>query len=158
MTDEDWPDGPILLGVGWGFSEHVVRTATDIATALGQHLVCAFVDPASYLTESETEGARTAHSLDPSVNEVAEFPSEQLLQRLEALLGQPGEAWSFRVLNGDVAIAIARLADSIGAPMVIVGAGRSGALAWIDRHMEGPVAEALISRRARPVLVVPDIG
>ncbi|WP_346927499.1 universal stress protein [uncultured Arthrobacter sp.] len=157
MSDKDWPDGPILLGVGWEFSEHVVRTAAVLATTLGQHLVCAFVDPASYLTEWDTEDARTARSLDPAVNDEAEFPAEHLLKRLEALLGQPGESWSFRVLNGDVARALVRLADSIGAPLVILGAGRPGALAWIDRQLEGPVAEALISRRARPVLVVPDM-
>lgn len=147
-----------MLGVGWGFPEHLVRTAADLATALGQHLVCAFVDPASYLTEWEPEDARTAHSLDPAVNEEAEFPSEHLQQRLAALLGQPGESWSFRVLNGDVARALARLADSIGAPLVIVGAGRSGALAWIDRQLEGPVAGALINHGARPVLIIPNIG
>lgn len=157
MSDEDWPDGPILLGVGWEFPEHVVRTAADLATALGRHLVCAFVDPASYLTEWEAKDARTAHSLDPVVNDEAEFPSEHLLLRLQAILGQPGENWSFRVLNGDVAKALARLADSLGAPLVIVGAGRPGALAWIDRQLEGPVAKALISHRARPVLVIPDI-
>lgn len=158
MSAEDWPDGPIVLGVGWGFSEHLARRAADLANALGLHLVCAFVDPAGYLTEWDPESARTAHSLDPAVNEEAEFPSGQVLERLKGLLGQPGEGWSFRVLNGDVAKALDRLAESLGAPLIIVGTGRSGALAWIGRHLEGSVAGALIVHRVRPVLVVPETG
>ena len=158
MFDEEWPDGPIVLAVGWSCSAHLVRTAADLATSLGQHLVCAFVDPASYLTEWEPQGSRTALSLDPAVNEEAEFPSEQVLHRLEALLGQPGESWSFRVLNGDVASALARLADSIGARLIIVGGGRVGTLAWVDRQLGGSVSGALTSRHKLPVLVVPDIG
>ena len=51
MSGEGRLDGPIVLGVGWNFSEHLIRTAAELAAALGQHLICAFVDPASYLTE-----------------------------------------------------------------------------------------------------------
>lgn len=97
MPDEGWPDGPIVLGVGWNSSEHLIRAAAGLAAALGQHLVCAFVDPASYLTEWEPEGQRTALSLDPAFNEEADFPSRQLQRNLESILGQPGESWSFRI-------------------------------------------------------------
>jgi hypothetical protein len=135
VSDEGWPDGPIVLGVGWRLSEHLVGTAADLAAALGQHLVCAFVDPASYLTEWETDGQRTALSLDPAVNEEADFPSGQLLRSLESVLGQPGETWSFRVLNGDVSKALGRLTESTDASLLIVGADRPGVLAW-DRILE----------------------
>ena len=77
MFDEEWPDGPVVLDVGWNCSKHLIRTASSFATSLGQHLVCAFVDPASYLTEWEPAGSRTAVSLDPAVNEEAAFPSRQ---------------------------------------------------------------------------------
>ena len=43
MAAEEWPEGPIVLGVDWRFSEHLVRTAADLADDLGQHLICAFV-------------------------------------------------------------------------------------------------------------------
>src|SRR5829696_2345455 len=98
--DEDWPEGPLVLGVPWQFSEHVVRTAAGLANGLGAHLVCAFVDPASYLAEWEPRWS-DGLSLEPESNEEAQFPSAQLLHRLEALLGQPGQQWSFRVLNGE---------------------------------------------------------
>ena len=72
MADETWPDGPIVLGIEWEFPEHLARTAADLASALGQHLVCAFVDPSSFLTEWEPDDVRTAYSLDPAVKEEKE--------------------------------------------------------------------------------------
>ena len=155
---EEWPEGPLLLGVGWDFSERLVRTAADLADALGQHLVCAFVDPASYLTEWEPDGTRTAHSLDPVINDEAAFPSGELLDGLESILGEPGEAWSFRVLNGDVAKSLKRLAESTGASLLVVGADRPGALAWVDRLLEGSVWGSLTSGGRLPVMVVPGEG
>jgi nucleotide-binding universal stress UspA family protein len=156
MSMAEWPEGPLLLGVGWDFPERLVRTAADLAAALGQHLVCAFVDPASYLTEWEPDGTRTAHSLDPAINDEAAFPSGDLLRSLEAVLGEPGEAWSFRVLNGDVAKSLERLAESTGASLLVVGADRPGALAWVDRLLEGSVWGNLTSGGRLPVMVVPE--
>lgn len=155
MAAEEWPDGPVVLGVGWRFSEQLVRTAAGLADDLGRHLVCAFVDPASYLTEWEADGQRTALSLDPVINEEAEFPSRQLLRRLESVLGGPGQRWSFRVLNGDVAKALGRLAESTDASLLIVGAGKPGIRAMMDRVLEGSVSAALMGSQNRPVLIVP---
>ena len=155
MTNE-WPAGPIVLGVGWESSGHLIRTAATLAAALGQHLVCAFVDPASYLTEWEPESQRTALSLDPIVNEEADFPSAHLQRHLESILGQPGESWSFRVLNGDVPKALSRLAENTDATLLVVGADRPGPLARLDRILEGSVAASLIHHQKRPVLIVPE--
>ena len=144
-----------MLGVGWKFSEHLVRSAAELAAALEEHLVCAFVDPASYLTEWEPEGQRAALSLEPIVNEEADFPSEQLQRHLESVLGQPGETWSFRLLNGDVSKALSRLAENTSASLLVVGADRPGSLAWVDRLLEGSVSASLIQGQQRPVLIVP---
>lgn len=157
MPDEGWPDGPVVLGVGWRISGHLIRTAAGLAAALGHHLVCAFVDPASYLTEWEPVGQRTAYSLDPIVNEETDFPARDLQRHLESVLGSPGEAWSFRVLNGDVAKALGRLADNTDASLLVVGAPRPGSLAWADRLLEGSVTASLIHSQRRPVLVVPNL-
>lgn len=152
---EGWPDGPVVLGVGWSVSENLVRTAAAVAAALEQHLVCAFVDPASYLAEWEPERQRTALSLEPAGNEEAQFPSKQLRRSLESLLGQPGGTWSYRVLNGDVPKALSRLAESTGASLLVVGADGAGALARVERLLEGSVSAALINHQPRPVLIVP---
>ncbi|MEJ1178510.1 MULTISPECIES: universal stress protein [unclassified Pseudarthrobacter] len=156
MPDDGWPEGPLVLGVGWNFPKHLVRSAAELAGALGLHLVCAFVDPASYLTEWEPEGQLTALSLDPNVNEETDYPANQLQGKLEMLLGQPGETWSFRVLNGDVPKALSRLAENTGASLIIVGADRPGSLAWVDRLLEGSVSAFLARHQQRPVLIVPD--
>jgi nucleotide-binding universal stress UspA family protein len=152
---ESWPDGPVVLGTGWDVSEHLVRTAAGLAAGLGLHLICAFVDPASYLTEWEPDGSRAAASLDPAANDEADFPSGQVLQSLEAFLGPPGAEWSFRVLNGDVSQALSRLAGSTGASLLIVGGPRAGVLARMDRLLEGSVSAVLARTQTRPVLVVP---
>lgn len=156
MLHDESPNGPIILGVEWTFSEHLIRTGAALAAALGEHLICAFVDPASYLTEWAPENQRAALSLEPSINEEAEFPSEQLQQKLEAILGTPGETWSFRVLNGDVFKALNRLAESTDATLLVVSGRRPGSLAWLDRVLEGSVAASLIHQQQRPVLIVPE--
>lgn len=155
MSDDGSLDGPIVLGVGWTFSELLVRTAMELAAALEVHLVCAFVDPASYLTEWEPEGKRAALSLEPIVSEETDYPSKQLQLNLESILGQPGETWSFRVLNGDVSKALVRLAESTNASLLVVGADRPGSLAWMDRLLEGSVSVSLMHSQQRPVLIVP---
>lgn len=152
---ESWPSGPIVLGTDWKVQEHLVRTAAGFASGLDLHLVCAFVDPSSYLTEWEPAGSRDAASLDPAVNVEAAFPPEQVLDRLQTILGPPGTEWSFRVLNGEVAQALGRIAASVDAPLLIVGGPRPGSLARLGRLLEGSVSGALIREQATPVLVVP---
>lgn len=144
-----------MLGVGWEFSDQVVRRAAALAAGLSLHLVCAFVDPASYLTEWAPVRAQPAVSLDPAANEEAAYPAGELLQRLEVVLGPPGAEWSFRVLNGDVAVSLTRLAKSVGASLIVVGGQRPGVRAWLDRHLEGSVSAQLTRDQQRPVLVVP---
>ncbi|MDJ0459879.1 universal stress protein [Arthrobacter sp. NQ7] len=156
MPNNERLDGTIVLGVEWNFSEHLIRTAAHLAASLKAHLICAFVDPASYLTEWAPENQRTALSLDPSTNEEAEFPSSQLQQRLHDILGQPGQTWSFRVLNGDPSKALTRLAENTGAALLVVGPGRQGSLARLGRALEGSVTATLIQQQHRPVLVIPE--
>lgn len=139
----------------WDFPEHLARTAAGLAAGLGLHLVCAFVDPASYLTEWGPVETRTAASLDPAVNAEAAFPPWQVLHRLESILGPPGRDWSFRVLNGDVSHSLRRMAANSAAPLLIVGGPRPGSVARLGRLLEGSVSSALIRDQETPVLVVP---
>jgi nucleotide-binding universal stress UspA family protein len=149
------PHGPIVLGAAWDFPEHLARTAAALASGLGLHLVCAFVDPASYLTEWEPAASRVAASLDPAVSAEAAFPPQQVLERLERILGPPGRDWSFRVLNGDVSQALCRMAANASAPILIVGGPRPGSFARLGRLLEGSVSSTLIREQQTPVLVVP---
>lgn len=151
----EWPAGPVVLGVAWQSSGHIIRTAAGLAARLDAHLICAFVDPASYLTEWEPSDARTGASLDPAVNSESDFPSGHVLEALQSVLGPPGEEWSFRVLNGAVARALGRLAESTDASLLIVGRDRPGRLAAMERMLEGSVGAELASLQSRPVLVIP---
>ena len=153
-----WSDGPLVLGVPWEFEERLVRAAAGLAVIMGAHLICAFVDPASYLTEWDPAGYRDGTSLDPVRNLEAEFPVGQMRISLESILGSPGGAWSFRVLNGEVAHALGRLAESTDAAALIVGGQRPGRVAKMGRLLEGSVSVSLTRLQARPVLIIPHPG
>ncbi|WP_223986665.1 universal stress protein [Arthrobacter sp. NicSoilB8] len=152
-----WSDGPLVLGVPWDFEVRLVRAAAGLAAIMDAHLICAFVDPASYLTEWAPAGSQPGTSLDPVRNVDAEYPSRQMLAGLERVLGPPGGAWSFRVLNGEVAQALGRLAESADAAALIVGGQRPGRVAKMVRLLEGSVSVSLTRLQAKPVLIVPHI-
>lgn len=154
--DEGRPAGPLILGVPPTAAPGLVRTAAKLAAALELHLVCAFVDPASYLIEWESPGDLVAATLDPAVNEEALYPAEEVRRMIEAVLGPAGSDWSFRVLNGGVSNALARLGEASGASMIVVGAGRAGILSRISQTLEGSVATALTRIQNRPVVVIPE--
>lgn len=153
-----WSDGPLVLGVPWDFDERLVRAAAGLAVIMDAHLICGFVDPASYLTEWEPEGSQPGTSLDPVPNVDAEFPAGQILAALTGVLGPPGGAWTFRVLNGEVAQALGRLAEATDAAALIVGGQRPGRVARMGRLLEGSVSVSLTRLQARPVLIVPHSG
>jgi hypothetical protein len=145
---------PLILGVPWPVPPLLVYAGADLAADLNIHLVCAFVDPSSVLTEWEPQRIRTALSLDPVVNEEALYPANEVRARITGLLGPDGTAWSFRELHGDVSPALARLAGSTGASLLMVGNGRPGLLAKLGRMVEGAVADKLTRVQNRPVVVV----
>jgi len=154
----EWLAGPVVLGVAWEPSGHVIRAGASLAARLNAHLICAFVDPGSYLTEWEPAGSRTSASLDPAVKSETDFPSGQVRDGLQAILGPPGDEWTFRVLNGAVAQALVRLADSTDASLLVVGGQRPGRLAAMERMLEGSVSAELARLQSRPVLVIPVLG
>ena len=145
---------PLILGTPWSVPPLLVYAGAELAFALNVHLVCAYVDPASVLIEWEPYRMRTAASLDPVVNEEALYPANEVRSRITGLLGPDGTAWSFRELHGEVSTALARLADSTGACMLMVGNGRPGVLARLGRTVEGPVAGRLTRIQNSPVVVV----
>lgn len=77
---------------------------------------------------------------------------------LTGVLGPLGGAWTFRVLNGEVAQALGRLAEATDAAALIVGGQRPGRVARMGRLLEGSVSVSLTRLQARPVLIVPHSG
>ena len=154
----EWLPGPVVLGVAWEPPEYLVQSGAILAARLEAHLICAYVDPASYLTEWEPAISRTGASLDPASNNETDFPSGYVRDALQAILGPPGEEWSFRVLNGAVAHALGRLAASTDASLLIVGGQRPGRLHAVERLLEGSVGADLAGLQHRPVLLIPRQG
>ncbi|QDG90821.1 universal stress protein [Pseudarthrobacter sp. NIBRBAC000502770] len=150
------PIGPVVLGVPWRVPHLLVQTAAKFAADLSVHLVCAYIEPSGVLTEWDPYQSRTAASLDPTVNEEAMYPASSVTARLSEILGPPGTHWSFRELRGDISAALSRLADSSDACILVVGNGREGLFAQLNRIIEGPVASRLTRTQNRPVLVVPE--
>jgi nucleotide-binding universal stress UspA family protein len=85
------------------------------------------------LTESQTQIAQEAIDAAMAVAEEAEIDAD------------------FEILDGPVADAIAGLAETVGADMIVVGSRGRGA---VQGALFGSVSKALVTRAGCPVLVV----
>lgn len=142
---------PIVLGVVPHQSEVVVRAAARFAAAFHAELVCAHVLAENYEVEELPDGSVRSRPIDPDAPDWSEGAFDQgLLADLPRLL--EGVTWSTRVLAGDPASALARLAERVDAELIIVGApSRAGALSRT-------ISLRLAHLQQRPVVTVPHRG
>ncbi|WP_458112534.1 universal stress protein [Arthrobacter sp. R1-13] len=147
---------PLVVGLLPGQHPEVLSTAAALAGKLDAHLICSYVDEASYLVEWDP--ARSAHrlSLHPDADD-AEIRSvtEELQTRVSAACEDKGITWSLRILAGDPARALGRLAAEAHASMIIVGTSERGLVHRISEVLNGSVAAWLSHHQDHPVLVVP---
>ncbi|MGX9899304.1 universal stress protein [Arthrobacter sp. SA17] len=147
---------PLVVGVLPGQHPEVLSTAAALAGNLDAHLICSYVDEASYLVEWDP--SRSAHrlSLHPDADD-AELRSvtEELQTRVAAACEDKGITWSLRILAGDPARALGRLAAEAQASMIIVGTSERGLVHRISEVLNGSVAAWLSHHQDHPVLVVP---
>lgn len=117
---------------------------------------------------AERLGARVSllHVLPPSLEEehAAEFEAferaceqyaKDLLQEVRLLTGRAGPPTETRVIHGEPSPAILRAAEEWGADLVVLGTRDRSRMA---RTLLGSVADEVVRRSTRPVLVVPDSG
>ncbi|WP_091180774.1 universal stress protein [Paramicrobacterium humi] len=79
----------------------------------------------------------------------------RITERVSAVIvGQV--AWDFRLLGGDPAHALSRLADECDARLIVVGGVRKGISHELEDLLSGSIAASLTRLQQRPVLVVPD--
>ncbi len=64
-------------------------------------------------------------------------------------------SWEVTSLVGDPASALSGLADTLDAPLIVVGTRRRGLGESVREFFTGSVAARLTHRQQRPVLVVP---
>lgn len=150
-------NGPVVVGVHPDQSTTVIAEAARLAEALSRPLVCAYVTEDSYLTEWDQPEVRTDASLHPQgVGRDDERLGLDLAARLTVALGDDSPVdWRLRILAGDPAKALARLAEEVDARTVVVGTHGSGFSRAVEDWLAGSVAAHLTRDQRRPVVVVP---
>ncbi|MFJ8893711.1 universal stress protein [Leifsonia sp. NPDC102414] len=166
--------GPVVVGVYPGQPVAVVQEAAALAALLDRPMVCAYVTPDSYLTEWERADLRREASLHPeAVAPEDERLAVDLAAAITAALADASSGassvsdavaggaralrggWVLRMLAGDPAKALARLADEQDAAIVVVGTHQAGFGHAVEEWLSGSVAVQLTRAQLRSVLVVP---
>lgn len=147
---------PLVVGVLPGQHPEVLQSATNLADKMGVPLLCAYVDEASYLVEWDP--ARSAHrmSLHPDKDDAdVRAVNEELRGTVGSACAGKSVEWTLRILSGDPARALGRVAAEANAAMIIVGTPERGLGHRISAALNGSVAAWLTHHQDRPVLVVP---
>ncbi len=147
---------PLVVGVLPDQHVEVLQTARTLAEQLGVPLVCAYVDEASYLVEWDPSRETHRMSLHPEKDDedVAAVRGDLSKAIAETMDGGTTD-WTLRLLAGDPARALGRLASDIDASMIIVGSPEPGLGHRISEALNGSVAAWLSHHQRRPVLIVP---
>lgn len=152
-------DGPVVVGVHRGQSLEVLEEAVRLATELGRPLLCGYVAEDSYLTEWDRPGDVAEESLHPT--EVGAGEGDAVLElsaAIEATLEKTGQSppdWTLRLLAGDAAKALGRVAAEVDARLIVVGTRRRGLSSALEDWLAGSVGGRLAHDQPRPVVVVP---
>lgn len=144
----------VIVGAQPGQARHVLDEAIRFAKLLNVPLVVAYVDVTRFVTYEDPDGYVHSAPIDIHLNSgEAEFEAVQA--EAAAVLEGSGLTWTARLLVGDPAIAIKRLAEQLDAPLIVVGTRKRGIGESIREFFTGSVAARLAHRQHRSVLVVP---
>lgn len=150
------PSPPVIVGVTLGQSESVLHGAAGFAQDLQADLVCAWVDTGRYLVEEQVDGSVTSLPFDSDLPELGEEEFDpELASHIQKVLGSGPLRWTARALAGDPARALAHLANTLNARLIVVGSKETGMRAGIQEFFTGSVAVHLAHRQHRPVLIIP---
>ena len=146
----------VVAGVTPRQPDSVVRQAARFARHFNAVLVCAHVDPASYVAQEFPDGSVDSRPIDPDgPNWNRRAFDAELAGRIRALAREEEVELEFRELAGEVAHALGRLAEVLNADMIVVGTRRRGIGPTIHDFLSGSVAAHLAHRQHRPVVVIP---
>lgn len=151
------PARPLVVGVTVDQSPAVVAHAADLARGLRTGLVCVWADPAHVAVTTDDAGDLVSAPVDPDQVDDVDVPAAEtaLLALLDTRLRGAGVPWRLVVRPGEVAHALATVADAVDAPLVVVGTRRPGWSGWMNELVGGSVAGRLAHTQARPVVLVP---
>lgn len=148
--------GPIVVGVTAARATALAAAAIPFARAFGRELVCATVDPGRYPVGADADGVVIAAPLDADGGEETRVEMDpKIVDLIARILHGSGVRWSLRALAGGPAQELARLADRLDAPMIIVGTRDGGLGESLRELLGGSVAAQLAHGQHRPVVVIP---
>lgn len=134
----------------------VLQQAARFARHFEAVLVCAHVDPGSYVVAQHPDGSVESRPIDPDLPDWTSSPFDgALADRIRTLAQEEQVQASFRELAGDIGHALGRLAEVLQAEMIIVGSRRGGVKTSMRDFFGGSVALHLAHRQPRPVVVIP---
>lgn len=146
----------IVVGVIPGAPAAVVEAAARLASRLKAQLVFAWADTSRFVVGDNPDGSVISAPMDPDLSENHVPPFPPSLERLIRDIVTPFDLpWSTRLLAGEPARALGRLAETLDASMIVVGARKPTLSATVREFFSGSVAVHLTHRQRRPVLVVP---
>lgn len=148
---------PIIVGVMPEQAPEVWQQALELAQSLSAPLIAAFVDPASYLIEWTPGNQVLPTSLDPVIeaDDETAIAALQLKENLGLAAAEYSTSWSLRILGGDPALAMGRLAAAMGASTIVAGTRRPGFVAKVDELVSGSMMHRLLTIQPVPVLGIP---
>lgn len=126
-----------------------------MAEESGRRIVFAYVELNSALIELEKPGLRLRMSLDPPIDDEVASIAAEFRERLQEAEVLADVSWTLRVLGGDPARALDRLAQEVQAALIVVGGPRPGIVHRAEGLLSGSVGGWLARNQARPVLIVP---
>ena len=146
----------VVVGVTPRQPGPVVRQAARFARHFEAVLVCAHVDPTSYVVQEFPDGSVDSRPIDPDGPDWNRTAFDgQLAGTIRALARQEEVRLEFRELAGEVTHALGRLADVLNAEMIVVGTRRRGMGPTIHDFFSGSVAAHLAHRQHRSVVMIP---
>lgn len=148
---------PVIVGVIPGQDPAVWDRALELAESRSVPLIAAFVDPASYLIEWTPGNNVLPISLDPVLepDDDTAIAGARLKESLTAAAAGYDVDWSLRIIGGDPALALGRLAEAVGAATIVIGARRPGFMAKVDELVSGSLIHRLLTTQTVPVLGIP---
>lgn len=146
----------IVVGVTASQPRTVVEQALVFARRFDASLVCVQVDPARFVVETRADGIVVAAPFDPDAGEaIDEQVDPDVVAWAEPLAERAGVACRFVATAGDPARQLARVADEVGAILLVVGTRRPTLGGSLREFFAGSVSAGLTHRQRRPVVVVP---
>ena len=153
--EETQPSARVVVGVMPKHSEQLLVQAARFAGRFHAKLICAYVDVSRYVVDELPDGTVRSLPIDPDLVDDDNALDPRVEAEITSALKGRGVTWETRVLAGDPARALAHLADTVDAEMIVVGTREPNFRGSVRKFFNGSVAAHLAHRQHRPVVVIP---